>query len=234
MKVQLIAHTVLFSAPGEYIWHHPSDSLDDDAEWETDADQLAEVAGRLCYESWERPNPKTATNKGYLGNIIAQRHFSVLEHASASFYIEGVSRSLLAELSRHRHLSFSVVSQRYVDHGEDSGKEAITPPVFDDFLESTLSGHMEHCQEIYDYTVKRLLEQGYSRKEARGAARAFLPEATETAMVVTGNMRAWREIIEKRNSTAADAEIRNLAQSILAELKVIAPNTFQDFEDTDG
>src|SRR5690606_39415906 len=80
-----------------------------------EADELAEVAGRLCYQSWDRPNPRTATNRGYLANIIAQGHESVLEHASVTFYVEGVSRALLAELTRHRHLSSSGVSQRFVD-----------------------------------------------------------------------------------------------------------------------
>lgn len=66
-------------------------------------DTLGEMAGRLCYESWDRPNPATATNAGYLANIIKQQHFSVLEHASATIYLEGVSRTLTHELIRHRH-----------------------------------------------------------------------------------------------------------------------------------
>lgn len=234
LYVQLIANTILFSSPGGYKWNnHNTDT--EVLEMPENADELAEIAGRLCYESWERPNPKTATNQGYLANIIAQRHFSVLEHASATFFISGVSRSLLAELSRHRHLSYSVVSQRYVDHGQASDKTFVLPPVAEGnhwFL-ADLASHMQKSQELYDEYVEELVKQGKTRKEARGAARAFLPEATETAMVVTGNMRTWREVIEKRNSTAADAEIRELAQMLLAELKELAPNTFQDM-DTDG
>lgn len=81
-------------------------------EWVANADELGEMAGRLCYKSWKRPNPVTANNKGYIGNIIAQQHFSVLEHASATFWISGVSRSLTHELVRHRHLSFSAEEDR--------------------------------------------------------------------------------------------------------------------------
>src|SRR5678809_1358941 len=104
MRVILLASTKMDFAPPDYVWQ--SDV--------TDPDELAEAAGRLCYLSWERPNPDTATNEGYLTNIIAQRHFSVLEHASASFYIDGFTRNFTHELIRHRHLSFSEVSQRYV------------------------------------------------------------------------------------------------------------------------
>src|SRR5690606_36706741 len=81
----------------------------------TYADTLAEYAGRNCYQAWERKNPKTQTNEGYLANILKQGHESVLEHASATFSVEGVSRSLTHELIRLRHLSFAELSQRYVN-----------------------------------------------------------------------------------------------------------------------
>src|ERR1700722_15509167 len=71
------------------------------------ADRLAHFAGRSCYQAWEMPNNKTANDEGYLDNILNQGHYSVLEPSVVSFYIERVSRSLLAELTRHRHLSFS-------------------------------------------------------------------------------------------------------------------------------
>jgi len=58
------------------------------------------------------PSEKTATNMGYMANILKQQHYSIMEHASATFYIEGVSRNLTHELIRHRHLSYSELSQR--------------------------------------------------------------------------------------------------------------------------
>src|SRR5690606_20932523 len=96
--------------------------LDEDA---TESETLIEFAGRSCYQSFHKPNPKTRANADYIANIVAQGHHSVLEHASATFYIEGVSRALTHELIRHRHLSFSELSQRFVNV-EDA--EVVYPP----------------------------------------------------------------------------------------------------------
>ncbi len=188
-------------------------------------DELSEVAGRGCYESYHRPNEATRSNEAYQKHILDVGHFSVIEHGSATFFIAGVSRALLAELSRHRHFSFSVLSQRYVDSSE---AKVITPPLFDGQLELALANHNEASQNYYEQAVDRLIQQGYSRKEARGAARAFLPEATETKIFLTGNMRAFMEFIQKRNIDGADIEIRLLAQELLRHLKRVAPNTFQN------
>src|SRR5262249_31490582 len=75
---------------------------------------LAEFAGRACYQSWNKPNPATATNQGYLRHILDVGHLSVLEHGVVTMYLTGVSRSLTHELIRHRHFSYSQLSQRYV------------------------------------------------------------------------------------------------------------------------
>lgn len=195
------------------------------------ADWLAEFGGRACYKSWDLPNSKTATNEGYLANIIEHQHFSVLEHASATFYVEHVSRSLLAELTRHRHLSFSVESQRYVDQAMSHPDPVIPPDLQDNYpaaaevrflYDRMLAAYREH------YDAAR--ERGLSTKAARAVARAVLPNCTPVDLVVTGNMRAWRDMLAKRLSPAAEVEIRELARLILAELKKIAPNTFQDME----
>src|SRR5258706_4986057 len=93
----------------------------DDVPWSTDAEggqALAEFAGRACYQSWDKPNPATATNAGYLAHILEVGHLSVIEHGVATFYLTGVSRSFTHELVRHRHLSYSQLSQRYVPDGE--------------------------------------------------------------------------------------------------------------------
>lgn len=224
MRVVLLAKTELIDKPDDYDWHDEGPEYPDAV---SESDELAEIAGRLCYKSWDRPNPKTRTNEEYLANIINQSHFSVLEHSSASFWISGVSRSLTHELVRHRHLSFSQVSQRYVD---ESLSKAIIPDALsgDDILQHGLTRHMENSKDWYMGAVAELLLAGYSRKEARQAARAFLPNATETEIIVTGNMRSWREFVQKRSSLGADAEIRTLAEKLLAELKKVAPNTFQD------
>lgn len=206
---------------------------------DSDADTLAEFAGRACYQSFHKPNPATRENADYLANILRQQHFSVLEHASATFYVTGVSRALTHELIRHRHLSFSELSQRFVNV---ENAEFVTPPALRDTWDELLVGEdrvsgvrgateelIEDGQEVYQALVKYLEGKGYKRKQAREAARAVMPNATETRIVVTGNMRAWRDMLTKRYSVHADAEIRELATELLRQLRQIAPATFQDF-----
>ena len=88
--------------------------------WQTDTDnepqQLIEASGRICYSSWH--NPAKRTNEQYIANLLSQQHYSVIEHAVASFYIRGVSRALTHELVRHRHFSYSQRSTRYVDESD--------------------------------------------------------------------------------------------------------------------
>lgn len=202
--------------------------FEDDLTDSTYADLLAEFAGRNCYQAWEKLNPETSTNEGYLANIIDHQHFSVLEHASATFYVTGVSRALLAELTRHRHLSFSVLSQRYVN--EHYRTPPVIPPAIagDAATESIVLKQWELAQDAYGQIVNLLTANGLPRKQAREAARAVLPNSTETRIVVTGNMRAWREVLAKRDNDHADAEIQLFAKEILKHLKHLAPNSFQD------
>lgn len=226
MRVQIAAlTTVMYSA-------FPEMARDTAA---TQADSLAEAAGRQCYESFHKPNSKTRSNKDYLANILNQQHESVLEHASVSFRVTGVSRNLLLELERHRHLSFSVISQRYVD---SSTAEFVTPPALrgsaltpEDI--GTLMEDVAECvtttRDVYRRAVDTLTSRGLSRKAAREAARSVLPGGTETKFIVTGNIRAWRDVLKKRWSDHAEAEICLFAGEVLGHLRVIAPNSFQDF-----
>lgn len=190
------------------------------------ADALGEFAGRACYQSFHKPNEGTRSNGGYLSNIINQRHFSVLEHSSVTFYVEGVSRALTHELIRHRHLSYSQLSQRFVN-----GHVHVDHPTLEQVgAHSSLliDEAARHAALAYRSIVRDLESKGLSKKQVREAARMVLPNSTETKIVVTGNLRAWREFIEKRNSPAADAEIQELAREILRHLKSLAPNSFQD------
>jgi thymidylate synthase (FAD) len=219
MRVRMVAHTVITDWIPEFDHSEPK-------VW--GMDRLAEMAGRLCYLSWRKPNALTATNKGYIANIIGKRHFSVLEHSSASFYIDGVTRNFTHELIRHRHLSFSEVSQRYVDVGSfpfilHPGLEGIDP--------IEINTVTSPARSVYRTIMDKLTAKGLDRKKARQAARHVLPGGTETKILVTGNLRAWREVLEKRLSPTADEEFRQVAQKILAELRNVAPNTFQDFDD---
>lgn len=192
----------------------------------TPGEDVIEFAGRTCYRSYAKPNPATAKTEDYLTNIIKQGHLSVLEHASTTFFVEGISRACSHELVRHRHLSFSQVSQRYVDSSEEP---FVSHPVLGALDPDALvdSGFRQsELQECYTAVVECLTEMGYSRKEARGAARLLLPEGTTTSLVVTGNWRAWYEFLGKRDSEHADAEICRLAQEIRRQLVELSPTIF--------
>lgn len=236
MRVTLIAYTTVL--PDAMV-------VESGGAWEPeepydDAAILSEFAGRQCYESWNKPNPATATNEGYIGNIINQKHYSVMEHGVATVRVSGVSRSLTHELVRHRHHSYSQLSQRFcvVDNGA-----FVIPPLYanDVTAQNILQGQWEAAVAAYDALVARwlpiLLQRGVdthrARKMAREAARAVLPNMTPTAIVVTGNHRAWREMLEKRGTIHADAEIRMMALRIFQLLVDLEPNLYQDFSVTE-
>lgn len=236
-RVELIAHTAIVPNAIEQRMEIQEGS--------TDAETLTVYAGRSCYESWSRPNEKTREDKDYLRRtLFEQGHFSILEHASATFYLTGVSRALLAEITRHRHLSFSVLSQRFVDE-EDANivvppavrnAKGINEPYYDEELGGGVIGATENLKVMgglaiatYAGLVEELQEvEGLSRKQAREAARAVLPNMIETRIVVTGNLRAWHEVIERRTAPDADAEFQQVAGLIRKELQRLAPEVFPE------
>lgn len=225
MRVQVIAHTeVVSSIPG-----YESHSYDT-GEDITDADDLLEQAGRLCFLSWLRPNPKTRTNRGYLANILFKQHYSVLEHGTVTIYIDGVTRNFTHELIRHRHFSYSELSQRYVDSIKSEFVEHPGLATISEEDRNRLKQSITLARNVYGSIVNTLTQQGKDRKKARQAARHALPSGTETKILVTGNLRTWREMLDKRLSPEADEEFQKVAALILVEMKRIAPNTFQDFE----
>ncbi|BBX09445.1 FAD-dependent thymidylate synthase [Mycolicibacterium aichiense] len=238
MKATLIAATEVNPFALQEIGYEPNPFTKPDGDepfGDYDADELAEFAGRNCYRSFNRPNPATRENEDYLKHILEIGHESVLEHASATFYIEA-SRSVLAELSRHRHLSFSVVSQRYVD---PTPLGVHWPPVLDKlpaldraYAEDILLGANDSSTAAYDALMLIFEANKLPRKQAREAARSVLPNMTSSPMVVTANHRAWRYVIKARWHEAADAEIRELAGELLQKLREIAPGIYQDIPDT--
>jgi len=200
----------------------------------TGGERLAEFAGRLCYMS--QANPAKRPTREYLDNIKKQGHGSVLEHANYSLLVEGVSRSLTHELVRHRAgFAYSQLSQRYVD---ESNASFVVPPavIGDDALEQRWREQIESAQRTYVAMVEALMERygwvadrAHRRKMAREAARAVLPNATETKIVVTGNARAWRTMLELRTGEGAEMEIRRFAVTTLRLLQQEAPGFFSDF-----
>jgi len=202
-------------------------------------EKLVEMAGRVCYMSYGKGRK---TNAEFIKNLIASGHHSVLEHATWTLLITGVSRSLSHEFVRHRHFSYSQLSQRYVD----SSDAAFVEPreIRDDAgLHALWTEAVEAVQAVYEaieagIAAKYRYDTGLSAtirtKLARQVARSILPNATETRFVVTGNARAWRHFFDMRGTIHADTEIRKLAVKILEILKPEAPTIFADYDIRDG
>lgn len=226
------------------------------------AESLAEVAGRNCYQSFNSPRP--GGTKGYIGHILEVGHGSVLEHASWTFLVENISRSLSHELVRHRIASYSQLSQRYVDESvaEYVAPEVIAeiPELYEEWLDvvglvhdfyvklsSTLYDNILNEEyEIYEEEQKakqnpvkwkgewlrdlpREQRTAY-RKRAREAARSVLPNATETKIVMTMNVRTLRHFLEMRASRHADVEIRKLGNAIYKIVVEDSPILFGDYK----
>lgn len=173
-------------------------------------DQLCGQMAALCYDS---ENWESALRKALAGG-----HESVIEHASVTFLIEGVSRALLAQLTRHRIASFSVQSQRYVGM---TGFDAVIPESIAN--NETLLMHykdmMERSGKLYDM----LLENGVLKEDAR----MVLPNACETKLGMTMNCRELRHFFALRTCNRAQWEIRQLADAMLERCKRIAPIIFE-------
>lgn len=189
-----------------------------------DPERAVATAARLCYapvgasELLESMSEERV--KSVLSTIMKSGHYSALEHASYTFAVDGVSRALTHQLVRHRIASFNQQSQRYVKFAEglnivkpatitdDPGKEA----VFDEAIEAALSAY------------KKLLDAGVPAEDAR----YLLPNAAETKIVITMNIRELLHFYELRCCNRAQWEIHDLADRMLALAKPTAPYIFLD------
>ena len=174
--------------------------------------------------------------------MLSSKDGSVFEHVNYGFIITGVSRSLTHELVRHRTgFAYSQRSQRYVDETEGS---FVVPPalaasregieaarnVLDNALSKAADSYVELVKALEETLPRDLFELNTDRRKAiRQAARSVLPNATETKIFVTANVRALRHFIEMRGAIFADWEIRYLAIEMLRILKKEAPLLFGDF-----
>lgn len=183
------------------------------------AEKLIESAGRVAYLSFKKQ--RRGSEEKFIKMIIKSGHFSVLEHAYATFRIKGGSRAFTHQLVRHRLCSYTQQSQRYVN---ESKFDYIEP-------ESTKNNREAHtlfvnfidkAKEVY-FGLQKL---GIKNEDAR----FVLPNAVESQIIVTANFREWRHIIELRGSSNAQWEIRKVAIEILKILKKYAPTVFEDFE----
>ncbi|MDF1513776.1 MAG: FAD-dependent thymidylate synthase [Anaerolineae bacterium] len=178
-------------------------------------EELVEHAGRVCYRSQSRGNPGA-----FLRARLRDGHESIVEHASATFEISGISRACSHQLVRHRLASYSQESQRYVDMSQP---EIVIPPVIEDNQQASAvwSNVMQHIQEAY-----HTLRQAGVRKED---ARFVLPNAAATRIVVTMNFREYLHFFRLRITPEAQWEIRLMALQMLQCLVPYAPTIFGDF-----
>lgn len=210
-----------------------------------DAERIVASAARLCYSSSSISELKENLTEEKIGsfvNMLAEMgHESPIEHINFTFGIEGVSRALLAQLTRHRIASYSVQSQRYV---KENQFEYVIPPEIEKepkAKEEFLSA-MKKAQESYDTLTKILTEKhkekninlGMEEKQALKAAekeaiedaRFVLPNACETKIICTFNARSLLNFFSHRCCTRAQWEIRALAKEMLRLVYGVAPNIF--------
>ncbi|NLB60162.1 MAG: FAD-dependent thymidylate synthase [Lentisphaerae bacterium] len=179
------------------------------------AEALIEYAARICYQSAGRSQ---ADKRGkFLQALIAKGHESPLEHASATFHLAECSRAMTHQLVRHRLMSVSQQSQRYVS---ESGFAYVVPP-------SVAAADQEAYQQ--DMEAIRAL---YAKWKARGLrnedARFVLPNSCQTELVITANFREFRHIFKVRCLPQAQSEIRQACGMMLKLLHAKAPHVFED------
>lgn len=220
MKVMLIAHT-------------------------PQPERVVAAAAKLCYSNahiddlLEGLTPEKS--REFLEKLSNMGHESPTEHASFTFAIEGVSRSLLAQITRHRIASYSVQSQRYV---RLDAFEYVTPPevaadeqakaAFDAQMHAQAQQYQEVAALLKDGHTRRLMQQGMDeRTAARKAekmaiedARFLLPNACSTKMIVTMNARSLNNFFRHRCCMRAQWEIRALADEMLRLVSEVAPALF--------
>lgn len=217
-RVQLLAHTTIDEkAISEWM------SIQDAS---TDAETLLTMAGRNCYRSFHRPNEATYSDADYLRRTLGEQgHWSISEHATATLYFTGVSRAFLAELTRHRHLSFSVESQRFID--ADNINIIVPPAVRASSDPYVLRNFANAADEaVTAYMIARDELEDLPKKQRNEAARGLLPNCVETRMVVTGNLRAWHEVIQRRTQPDADAEMQEVMRLAREALHTVSPVIF--------
>lgn len=218
----------------------------DDPPVKDDAAQLIKFAGQCCYASFGEKRSTNAEAQKYLNHVKQSGHGSVLEHAQYSFFVWGVSRTFSHELVRHRAgVAYSQLSQRFVD-----GKvlrfierpEYVDDPElhadFEDSVEMAARRYARRAQRLYDKQLAKDpalysddMKKTDLRKRVNQAARACLPNETETWLVFSGNVRAMRHIVEMRAAGPAEIEIRRLTHRLFTCLRAVSPELFSDYQE---
>jgi thymidylate synthase (FAD) len=236
MKVVLMAHTFLSD---EFIKSINDEQMGLEDKKVVDAEIVALTAIRTCYSHLKPSEILEVEGEKYFSepatdgeggresdrlfrHITKSGHTSTLEHINYTFLIEGVSRSLLAQITRHRHLSFSVQSQRYVRMGSEDksgGFGYVNPPSLEGKVKEIRDDHDEWpdmtADEIFQYAME-YSQRAYDDLRKAGVppedARMVLPNAAVCNIVMTGNLRTMLDFYKKRKTgKGAQWEIADLA-----------------------
>lgn len=202
-------------------------------------ERLVATAARLCYSADD-----VATIIDEMCEYDAEKqikllqsigHESPIEHVSFTFAIEGVSRSLLAQITRHRLASFSVRSQRYVKMGDadyNIPESILLDLESRELYNRTIISAYKAYEAITRNLMLKYLNQGMDEKSAEKKsiedARFVLPNAACTSMVMTMNARELLHFFRLRTCNRAQWEIREVADKMLAECYRVAPTIFKD------
>ena len=193
-----------------------------------DPDEIVALGARLCYAQADveslRERVEAKDQQAFVERVMERGHLSVTEHASFTFAVEGVSRALLAQLTRHRIASFSVQSQRYVSMAD--GFDYVVPPSISALgadAEAEFARQMEQMHAWYCQWQEKL---GGAGESANQDARFVLPNAAATRLLVTMNARELLHFFELRCCNRAQWEIREMAWQMLACCREAAPALF--------
>ena len=183
-----------------------------------DPDELCARAAAKCYNS---NNPERARDHAIDGG-----HLSITEHAVFTFDVAGVSRALLAQLTRHRIASFSVQSQRYISL--DNCFEYVIPPAIEALGSAQVMEYKRQMAQMHMWYCQWQTKLGGPCEKANEDARMVLPAATCTSLLVTMNARELMHFFELRCCHRAQWEIREMADQMLRCCKAVAPALFAE------
>jgi len=177
------------------------------------------MSDSLIGVSFEEVMDGTEKNKReFVRELLRRGHFGPLEHAQVFFAVEGISRVTMAQITRHRHLSFDVQSQRYVNFDD---AEMVIPESVQAAFENP-EGWMEMAVDEY----QELLDRGVPEEDAR----YVLPLGTKVNMTFSGNIRSLLHVLDLRDSGAAQNEIQKLSKKLIEELRGYCPIIIEEWE----
>ncbi len=194
-------------------------------------EEVIALAAKLCYSDATIEDIKSGVEQKDVSKFIERLtsfgHMSPFEHASFTFGIEGVSRSLLAQITRHRVASFSVKSQRYVSaRNEEDIFNFVIPPSIEQLGEDAKQKYIAQMATMQEWYNQWQTVLGGSCEKSNEDARFVLPNACETKMIVTMNARELMHFFHLRCCSRAQWEIRDVAWQMLELVMKVAPTIF--------